>query len=119
MEEDIKELEEIIKKYRNDNVNMLDLDSNDLFKRLILKEEQVQLLENLIKGHRELEENIYGYQEEVAYQSKIIMELEEQIQYYANEIKEIANQLEKDGFVGYADEIRDLCILQDELMEDK
>ena len=56
MEEDIKELEEIIKKYRNDNVNMLDLDSNDLFKRLILKEEQVQLLENLIKGYRELEE---------------------------------------------------------------
>ena len=55
--------------------------------------------------------------EKNTYQSKTIIELEEQIKYYANEINEIANELEKDGFVGYADEIRDLCIIQDELME--
>lgn len=55
--------------------------------------------------------------EKNTYQSKTIIELEEQIKYYANEINEIANELEKDGFVGCADEIRDLCIIQDELME--
>ena len=49
MEEDIKVLEELIEKYRNGNVNVLDLDANKLFKRLILEEDQVQSIENLIK----------------------------------------------------------------------
>ena len=57
MEEDIKLLEEVIEKYKTNTANILDLDSNDLFKRLILNQEQVQLLENLIKGYREKEES--------------------------------------------------------------
>lgn len=101
MEEDIELLEEKIKRVHK---------INDLSGTYV----PINILENLIKGYRELEENINGYQEEIIYQSKTIMELEDQIHYYASEIKEIADELEEDGFTEYANEINNTCILQDE-----
>lgn len=94
-----------IKNYEESNCK------TNIYQQLI---KECQAIENLIKGYRELEENINGYQEEIIYQSKTIMELEDQIYYYASEIKEIADELEEEGFTEYANEINNTCILQDE-----
>lgn len=85
MEEDIKQLEELILDRKSFVIG--DKEHDEIY----LKD--ISAIENLIKGYRELED---------------------QIHYYASEIKEIADELEEEGFTEYANEINNTCILQDE-----
>ena len=81
-EEDIKILEEKMKKFNKSKSNILDLDENVLLRRLILDAPEVQLVENLIKKYRELEEReiwsiatIEGLKKEFIPKSKIKEEI--------------------------------------------
>ena len=112
MEEDIKILEERIDYFKchPEGCNW----------RLSFEDEKdIKALENLIKGYRELEEEnkkayakylnartcIDKFSTQTILKSKI-----------KEKIEPVIDSLEKDGFVGYADELRDIV---SELMEDK
>ena len=102
----------------------------------VLGTRERQALENLIKGYRELEYKYNKALTDLSIEAKRTNEENYRCSLFAvenNDLKEklddsipkskikekiepVINSLEKDGFVGYADELRD--ILQ-ELMEDK
>lgn len=77
-------------------------------------------IETLIKGYRELEENHKKLSENPEWLKHYWIGRKEVDELWKSKIKEkiepVIDSLEKNGFVGYADELRDIV---SELMEDK
>lgn len=94
MEEELKILETKIEKYKTTNINMLDLETNNLFKRLILKEQDVQALENLLTRYKQLEEENKELREEECCMTTCLRKDKEKV-FLENKIKEKKKEKEE------------------------
>lgn len=107
MEEDLRELVLFIRNIRSD----LEEESPDNWRL-------AQAIENLLKRYKELEEML---KHRIKYTRELEQDLFENARNYVipisviqNKITPVIDELEKDGFVGYADELRDIL---DEILE--
>ena len=84
-------------------------------------EKEIKAIENLIKGYRELEKDLHemtisnNHKKENWVHKNCLNEYIPKSK-IREKIKPVIDSLEKDGFVGYADELRDVL---EELLEEK
>ena len=122
--EDIKRIEEIIKDLK-EHIEFEDYEQDTLDEC----EKTIKALENLLKRYKELEEEnemlkkANNISEDVTVEditqvmNKSLEEFKREfipISVIQNKITQVIDELEKDGFVGYADELRDIV---DEILE--